>query len=422
VSAEGVRAAIGSRVLWVPAWQRDFRLLWFGETTSNVGSSVTAVALPLVAVVTLHASTFTVGMLTAAAWLPWLLIGLPAGAWVDRLHRRPVMIACDIASTLLFASIPAAAWLGLLSIGQLLVVALLGGAATVFFATAYRVYLPSLLPPDRLLDGNAKLQGSESAARFAGPGIAGLLAQSSGAVTGLLLDAASFFVSAACLLAIRGREWPVPVTGRPGLRRAIADGMRYVARDRYLRTLTVFGAASNVALTGYQSILVVFLVRVVGLGAGTVGALLSVLSLGGVTGAFIAGRVARRVGTARGFLLCQLGAAPFALLIPLTGPGLRLAFLITGGLAIGVGVVAANVISGSFRQSYCPHHLLGRITTSMMFLNLGAIPLGGLLGGLLGTALGTRATIWIMAMTLVLAQLILIASPIRRGRDFPTGP
>ena len=148
---------------------RDFRLLWLGETTSAVGTSISGVAVPLVAVVTLQASALQVSALTAATWLPWLAIGLPAGAWVDRLPRRPLMQVCNIARLLLLLSIPAAAWSGTLTIGHLLVVALLTGVASVFFQTAYQVYLPGVIRDDHLTAANAALQGSESVAQVAGP-------------------------------------------------------------------------------------------------------------------------------------------------------------------------------------------------------------------------------------------------------------
>lgn len=399
---------------------RDFRALWLGETSSSLGTSVSRVALPLVAVVTLHASTFQVSLLTAATWLPWLAIGLPAGAWVDRLPRRPVMLVSDAVSMLLLVSVPVAAWAGLLTLGQLLGVALLTGAASVFFQTAYQVYLPGVIAHEHLAEANAKLQGSESAAQVAGPGLAGLIAQTAGAVMGLVADAASFLASAACLLRIRAPESQVTTPGRETtLRREIADGLRFLIADPYLRVLTLFGALSNLALTGYQSILVVFLIRDLGVNPAGVGALLSGMSVGGVIGAASATAIASRFGSARGLLLSELIAAPFGLLIPLAAPGLRLGFVVLGGLAIGVGVVSGNVIKNSWRQGYCPRHLLGRVTVSMQFLNYGTIPLGALLAGTLGTTLGLRPTLWVMLSGLVLATFVLLAGPIRRSRDLP---
>ncbi len=402
---------------------RDFRLLWTGETTSAVGTSISGVAVPLVAVVTLHASALQVSALTAAAWLPWLAIGLPAGAWVDRLPRRPLMQVCNIASLLLLLSIPAAAWSGTLTIGHLLVVALLTGVASVFFQTAYQVYLPGVIGDDHLTEANAALQGSESVAQVAGPSLAGLLAQLAGAVSGLIADALSFLVSTVYLARIHAQDTPTRSDRRPTpLRSQIADGLRFVRADSYLRVLTVFGAASNLALTGYQAILVVFLIRDVGVSPGVVGLLLSGMSVGGVLGAAGAGVLARRFGTAHGMLISELAAAPFALLIPLTKPGAGLLYVVVGGIGVGAGIVSGNVIKSSFRQTYTPRHLLGRVVVTMQFLNYGTIPLGALLAGVLAATLGLRPTLWITASGLVLASLILLTGPIRRHRDLPIQP
>ena len=195
--------------------QRNFRLLWTGESVSELGDAMAVVGVPLLAVAVLHASTFAVAALTAAAYLPWLVIGLPAGAWVDRLPARPLMITCDVASALLYASLPAAAWLHILTIGQVLVVTLLAGAASVFFATAYQVYLPSLVTAADLVEGNAKLQGSAEVAQIGGRAAAGLAAQAVGDAAALLFNSASFLVSAGCLLSIRSTTSPRPPPAPP---------------------------------------------------------------------------------------------------------------------------------------------------------------------------------------------------------------
>ena len=404
-------------------WHRDFRLLWIGQTTSKLGSSVTSVALPLVAVATLDASTFQVALLSAAAWLPWLLIGLPVGAWVDRLPRRPVMIACDLAALLLFLTVPVLAWLGWLTIGHLLAVALGAGTASVVFQTAYQVYLPSLLDRDQVAEGNAKLQATEAAAQVGGPGVAGLMTQLAGAANAVLVDALSFLASALCLLSIRAHE-PRPERARQDgtLRQEIGEGIRFVARDPYLRVLTVFGAVSNIGLIGYQSILVVFLVREVGVSPGAVGGLVAAASMGGVLGATLATTVARRFGSARSLLVAELGAAPFGLLVPLTTPGLGLALTVAGGFVVAAGVAVGNVIKGSFRQTYTPHGLLGRVTVSMQMVNYGTIPLGAVLGGGLGTTLGLRPAMWAIMTGLALTGLVLLAGPLRQHRDLPAHP
>jgi predicted MFS family arabinose efflux permease len=406
-------------------WQRSFRLLWIGETISQLGNAMAVVGVPLVAVIVLHASTFVIGVLTAAAWLPWLIIGLPAGAWVDRLPARRVMIACDAISAVVYASVPAAAWAGVLTTGQIVAVQLLGGAASVLFMTAYQVYLPSLVKPDELIEGNTKMQGSASAALFAGPSLAGLVAQLLGAVTALLGNAVSFVVSAACLIGTRPAEpGPGPAAAprqvrRAGLRREIADGLLLVLRDPFLRQLSTFWAVANLALTGYAALLVVFLVRVIGLTPGSVGLLTAIPGIGGILGAVLTGRVTAWLGTSRGLLLSTLCAVPFGLLIPLTGPGLRLAFYVMGSLLAYTGIAVGNIIIAAFRQSYSPPGMCGRVTATMRFLIFGTSPIGALLGGSLGTWLGVRDALWVLLGAVALSGTLLLTRALTSRRDLP---
>lgn len=404
-------------------WHRNFRLLWIGETVNQLGSAMAVVGVPLLAVLVLHASTFAVGALVAAGYLPWLVIGLPAGAWVDRLPCRTVMVACDIVSAVLYASVPAAAWMGVLTVGQLLVVELLAGGASVLFATAYQVNLPSLVTAEELVEGNAKLQGSASAAALGGRGLAGLVAQALGAATALLFNAASFLVSAACLLGIRAHATRKASPRQAAtLRREVAEGMLLVARDRYLRPLSLFGGLANFALDGYAAVLVVFLVRTVGLSAGSVGLLMAVPGLGGLLGALFARQVTTRFGSGRGLLLSALCAMPFALLIPLTGPGPRLAFYVIGVLAAASGVGVANVIIASFRQGYCPQGMIGRVTATMRFVIFGTSPVGALAGGSLGTWLGPRNALWVTLSALALSGTLLLTPALTGRRDLPAAP
>ncbi|TWD83005.1 putative MFS family arabinose efflux permease [Kribbella amoyensis] len=393
---------------------RDFRLLWIGETVSRFGSAVTTVALPLLAISALEATSFEVGLLTAAAWFPWLLIGLPAGAWVDRLPHRPMMLTASAASFLLLASVPVVVAFDALTIHLLLVLAVLTGMAAVFFQTAYTAYLPTLLESADHAEGNAKLHGSAAAAQIAGLGCGGLVVQFAGPVNALLVDALTFLLALACLAAIRFRERPPTGEQRSGIR----AGLDLVAKDVWLRTLTVFGAVSNLALMGYQSIVVVFLVREVGLTPGAVGGLVAAAAGGGVVGAFAGRRLAARFGTARAMLLCELGLPSLALLIPLstTSP----VFYLVGAFGVGVGVVGGNVIKATFQQSYCPPDLLGRLTATSSFVNYGTIPLGALLGGTLGELLGLGPALWITTAGVPLAGLVLLLSPIRGRRDLPT--
>jgi MFS family permease len=397
---------------------RDFRLLWTGETTSSFGSSISGVALPLVALSTLHAGVLAVSLLSAAAWLPWVVIGLPAGAWVDRLPLRRVMLGADVTSIVGFVSVPVAAALGWLTMAQLLVVALVCGVATVFFATAYRAFIPALLEPNDLFEANAKLQGSEQVTRVAGPGTAGLIAQVVGPVGGVVVDVASFVVSALCLWRVRVDE-PRHHAPRRRLRQEIGEGLRFVRREPLLRVTALFGCVSNLLLTGYQAVIVVFLVRTVGLAPATTGVLLAIGSLGGVLGALVARRIASRIGTARLVVWSKLAVMPCGLLIPLTHRGPSLAFFVVGSLLVVGGVVAGNVVWAGFSQAYYPAHVRGRISTSAQVFNYGAIPVGAVLGGVLAHHFGTRPTLWIMLVGLALSSALLLIGPMKSMRDLP---
>lgn len=422
--------------------QRSFRLLWIGETISQLGSAMAVVGVPLIAVIVLHASTFAVAVLTAAAWLPWLVIGMPAGAWVDRLPARRVMIGCDVVAALLYASVPAAAWAGVLTIGMVIGVQLTAGGASVLFATAYQVYLPSIVGPGQLVKGNTTMQGSASAAMFAGPGLAGAVAQLFGAVTALFANALSFVASAACLLGARpagpaappvpaAAQQPSPAAGaragrapdrRTTLRQETIAGFLLVVRDPLLRQLSVYWAVANLALTGYGALLVVFLVRVVGLGPGPVGLLTALPGAGGIAGALVTRRVAARYGTARGLLLSTLGMVPCALLIPLTGPGPRLAFYGAGALVAFAGIGVGNIIIAAFRQSYSPPGMCGRVTATMRFLIFGTSPLGALLAGGLGSWLGVRNALWMLLGLAAAAGALLLTPSLTASRDLPARP
>lgn len=403
--------------------QRDFRLFWTGETVNQFGSAMALLGMPLLAVLSLHATTFEVGALAAAAYLPWLVIGLPAGAWVDRRPARPVMIGCDAACAGLYASVPLAYAAGVLTIGQLLAVQLLGGAATVVFGTAYQVSLPPLIRSSELAEGNARLQASASAAALGGRGLSGLVAQVIGATAALAVNAVSFLVSAACLLAIAAPE-PRPVSPRDTstLRRDVAEGMALVFRDPYLRPLTIFGGLANFALDALAALVVVFLVRVVGLAAGLTGLLAALPGLGGLLAAFAARPVIARTGSARGLLLASAGALPFALLIPLATRGPGLVFYAAGTLVAATGVTMSNIITVTFRQAYCPPGMLGRVTATMRFVTMGTSPFGALAGGALGTWLGPRDALWVVLSILAVSGTPLLSRDFTRHRDLPAVP
>ena len=401
---------------------RDFRLLWGGETVSEFGSQVSLLAIPLVAVNTLSATPFQMGALAAASTLAFLVIGLPAGVWVDRLRRRRVMIASDIGRILVLGSIPVAYALGVLHLPQLYVVALASGIFTVFFDVAYQSYLPSLVGRQHLVEGNAKLTGSQEVAQIAGPSLAGGLVQAVGGPYAVALDAASFLVSAVAVGAIRTEE-PAPTVaeGRhPPLRQEIGEGLRFVFGDRLLRAITATTGTSNFFSGAQTAVDVIFLVTVVHASPAVIGLLFAAGGVGGVLAALFASPIARRVGGARATLISSFAVAG-GLLIPLATPGVGVLFFGAGLFLSSFAVVVYNINQVSFRQRLCPDRMLGRMNATIRFVVFGLLPIGALIGGAAGAAIGLRPTLWIAVIGESLAGMWLLASPVRHMRDFPAG-
>jgi predicted MFS family arabinose efflux permease len=405
-----------SRSLWR---HRDFMLLWGGETVSQAGTQVSLLALPLVAVTTLAVTPFQMGLLASAETLAFLLVGLPAGAWLDRMRRRPVMLTADVVRGVLLLSVPLAWWAGVLTFAQLVVVALLVGLATVFFDVAYQSYLPSLIGRTALVDGNGKLESTRSLAQIGGPAMGGGLVQLLGATTAVVVDSVSYFLSALALGVIRTREPEPEPAEHPRLRSQIAEGLRFVLRHPLLRPITACTGTSNFFSGVGFAVEMIFMVRILGLSAGAIGLLLTGGGIGGVLGAVTTLWWTRRVGQARTIWLVGVLTFPAAVLVPLAEPGWRISLIFISGLFVGYGVVVYNVAQVSFRQAITPDRLLGRMNASVRFLVWGTLPLGGFVGGVLGEWIGIRETLWVAATGQVLALLWVIASPLRTMRDLP---
>lgn len=397
---------------------RDFRRLWAAQTVSQFGSEITGLALPLVAILVLDASTFAVAVLAVVDWLPFFLFSLPAGVWIDRLPRRPILIAADLGRAVILGSIPVAYLLDVLTLGQLYAVGLLAGTCTVFFDLSYQSYLPSVVERSELGEGNAKLEVSRSSAQVAGPGLAGMLVSAVTAPYAILVDAISFLGSALFLTRIRGRETkPERSSERtPAFRAEIREGLRFVLGHPLLRPIVVFVGISNVFVTMLFAIYLVYAVRELGLDATTIGLIFSIGSLGSLVGALTANRVARRVGIGPGLIGVATTGGLGLLLIPLASGDLVIPFLVVANALWGFFVLNYFVSAISLIQAITPDRLLGRTNASRRFLVQGVIPFGALLGGTLGTVLGLRPTIAIGAIGTAVSVLPLAFSPLRGVR------
>jgi MFS family permease len=405
----------------------DFRKLWAGETVSLFGSEVTELALPLVAVLALDAGAGQMGLLAAARFAPFLLVTLPAGVWADRQRRRPVLIGANLGRCLLVALVPLLAGLGLLRIQHLYGIAFAVGVLTVLFDVAYQSYLPSLVDRGQLVEGNSKLQASASVARVGGPGLGGLLVQLAGAPRALLLDAASFAVSAATLLAIRQPE-PAPTgsAGEPraGLPREIGEGLAVTYRNPVLRSMAGLAATYNLFAQVIGALLVLYATTELGMAAGLIGLVVAAGSVGALAGAALTGRLQGRLGAGPALILAVVVECASLLLVPLAGGPTALAAAILGLAFVGngFGLGLSNVLAVSLRQAVTPDRLLGRMNASYRFLTYGAVPIGALLGGALGELLGLRAAVAVGAVGSLLTVPWVLARPLPGLRRMPAQP
>ncbi|WP_223166309.1 MFS transporter [Nonomuraea sp. SYSU D8015] len=397
---------------------RDFRRLFLADTASQAGAQVLLLALPLVAVSALRVSEFEVGALAACQTLAFVVLGLPAGAVVDRLRKRVVMVVSDWGRALALVSVPVAWWLDVLTIHQLYAVALALGVLTLFFDIGYQSYLPHLVERERLVEGNSALEVVRTVAQVGGPGAGGYLIQLLTAPFALAVTVAGFAWSALCLAAIRKAE-PRPEPRRAHLGKEIAEGVRFVAGQPLLRRIAGCTATANFFVAMSQPLTLLLLARHLGLGAGAIGLLTAASGLGGVTGALVNARLARRLGQGPAMWLSLAVPAPLTFVLPWLEADWRLGLFVLFEFLVGAGVVVYNVTQLSFRQAITPEPMLGRMNATVRFLVWGTLPLGGLLGGVLGEAIGVRNTLLVAAVGSCLAFLWLYTSPLRTMRELP---
>jgi len=394
----------------------DFLRLWSAQTISELGTQVTFLALPLAAILALHASALEVALLTTAETLPFLLFALPAGVWIDRIRRRPPMIAADVVRGLVLLSVPLAYWFGSLTLGHLYVVAFVVGTATVAFDVAYLSYLPALVEPAQLADGNSKLLATQSAAQLGGPGLGGALVALFTAPVAILADAASYGCSALLLGSIRTTEEPV-VAVRRHARHELAEGVRYVFGQPTLRTLTIWTGAWNFFNSGFFALMLVYMVRGLELSASTVGWIFALGNLGAIAGAIVSGRVARRFGVGPTMTICATISAAGAFVLPLAPQAAAVPLVLLAELLItGFGQLY-NVNQLTLRQAITPTRLMARMNSVVRFMYWGTRPLGAALGGLLVAWIGLRSTLFVEAACATAVTIPLLLSPVRRLRD-----
>jgi MFS family permease len=416
------------RSLWPRGglWRHgDFLRLWTGETISQFGSQISQLAIPLTAILVLDATAFEVAALTTVEFLPFIIFTLPAGVWVDRMRRRPILIAGDVVRALLLGSIPIAYVLDALTLGQLFVVGFLFGICTVFFDVAYQSYLPSLVERNQIIEGNSKLEITRSAAQIGGPGLGGVLIQVFTAPYAVLLDAVSFAASALAIFRIRAVEETPPTVERsdgkkPSMWTELKEGLRFVLSNPNLRAQAGCTSTSNFFSSVSFSIILVYAVRELDLSPGLIGFVFSLGALGGLAAALTATRISSRFGIGPTTIVMAAFFGPTMILYAVAPSGnAAVPLLVTAQLIFGFTVVVYNIVQVSYRQAICPPRLQGRMNSVMRFIVWGTIPLGTLTGGALASWIGLRETIVVGAIGGGAAVLWIVFSPQRHLRDMP---
>jgi len=416
-----VKGAAPARGLVPPLLRdREFRRFWAGSTVSMFGDQVSSIAVPLTAVLVLHAGPASMGYLTALEWLPSLLLGLHAGAWVDgRGQRRRTMIACDLGRFCLLATVPVCWTLHVLTMWQLYAVICAAGTLSTVFGVADGTLFVSIVSPSQYLDGQSLIYGSRAMSFVAGPSAGGLLAQLLGAPLAIAADALSFLGSALCLSRISPAEPPAASD-----RRGVTAGLRFIARSPELRASLIGGAVVNLFNLMFGALFTLYAIRTLHVSAGLLGLVLGCGAIGGVLGSMVTKRIAGRIGTGMAYVAgALLFTVPFALApLAATVPGhavggpLVLAMLFAAQFACGFGVMVLDISIGTIFAALIPDAVRSRVGGAFSAINYGTRPVGALLGGLLGTELGLLPALWIAVAGGVIGALLLVPTPVARFR------
>lgn len=415
--------SLRSRIAGPFTGNSDFLKCWFGEGISYLGTQISLIAVPIIAAVTLDASPMALGVLYASGQLPALLFGLFAGAWLDRRKRRPVMIATDLARTLLTLLIPIAAWFGWLSVPLLCVVLFGLGTFTIFFDIAHLSYVPSLIDRSQLVAANSRLEATASGAQVVGPAVGGALV---GLLTGpgaMLIDAGSFLASAIAIRSIRKPEaQPEHIDQGEPMRARIVSGLRFVGSNPVLRSMASCSAVTNLFGYAFLAVYVAFMVRELGLSDFQIGLVFATGGVGALIGSVIAGRCAERLGTGHVLILAQFGfgvtglLVPFAVLFPSVALPLVLAAEFLQWLTLLIYVVNAV----SLRQRLTSDEMQGRLHATFAVLTRGFQPIGSILGGIVASIIGLPLTLVVAEFGMMLGVFFLIRSPLRHNTGVAT--
>jgi MFS family permease len=401
--------------------ERAFRRYWSGQTISMFGDQIATIAIPLVGVLKLNASAAQMGYLAALEWVPALLFGLHAGAWVDRRgHRRATMIGADLGRFVLLASIPVSYAFGVLTLWQLYGVAFGAGVFSVLFTVSDPALFVSLVPKDRYVEGNSLIYGSRALSFVGGPSTGGALVQLLSAPFAVLADAVSFLGSAFFLSRIHPAEPPAAAPGKGTL----TAGAKFIRHSPIVRASLAAVSVINFFNFAFFALFVLYATRYLHVMPGVLGLVLGIGAIGGLLGALVTKRLASRLGVGRVYTFsCLVFTAPLMLVPLAAGPRpVILAMLMGAEFFAGFGVMVLDISIGSIFSAVIPDDLRSRVSGAFQAVNYGTRPLGALAGGLLGSLIGPRATLWIAAAGGMAGFLLLLPTKLPAFRMPESSP
>ncbi|MDE0546489.1 MFS transporter [Microbacterium sp. C7(2022)] len=406
------------RSLW---HDRNFLTMWTGQAFSQFGVQITELAIPVLAVLMLHATEWEVGVLGAAQFAAFLIVGLPAGAWIDRMRKRHVMIVADAVRAVALGMLPVLAFFGVLEIWHMIAVALVMGIATVFFDVSYQSIIPSLVKPTQISEANGKLESTQQLAGLAGPAAGGWLVGVLAAPVAILITVGSYVASFIALLFTRDHEQPHAVEDRRPLITEIGEGLRWVFGNPLLRRIVGTTGVANFFGSIATTLFPLFVLRELGLSPAMLGVVFSLSAVGGLLGAIATPRIVARIGEARAIPVSAIAfcVAPFFLPVISLVPDLAFPLLVAQGFVMSFTVLLYNITQVSFRQRITPPRLLGRMNASIRFVVWGVMPIAALIAGGLGTWIGVVPTLWIAAAGELLACLFVVIGPFWAMRELP---
>jgi MFS family permease len=419
------RAAAPSPASKGSLWrERNFLTFWTGQAFSQFGAQITELAIPVLAVLVLNATEFEVGILTAANVAAFLVVGLPAGAWIDRMRKRHVMIWADAVRAVTLGAVPVLWLTGTLHIWHLIVVALIMGVATVFFDVSNQSLVPSLVRPAQIAEANGKLQSTEQLANLTGPAVGGWLIGVIAAPLAIVVTVGTYLISFVAMLFTRDHESGRAPEDHQPIMKEIGEGLRWVFGNPFLRRIVATTGFANLFGTMAFTLLPIYLLRVLGLTPVEMGVIFSLGAVGGLVGAMATPHIVKRFGEARTLPISVIGFSLTPLLLPVATlfPRVAFPFLVVQFFLMSFTVLLYNITQVTFRQRITPTRLLGRMNASIRFCVWGVMPIAALVAGALGTWIGVVPTMWIAATFELLAGLFVVIGPFWAMRDLPDAP